>query len=125
MHPPANLSQSRARSYPNNFPRLVPELSQTQVNVDFTTTAESFRRLPILITKSKMSAPVENVPTTDAAVTDVAATLADTSISGKADTKANDDNHASAVEGRRLYIGNLAYATSEGKLTEFFKGYLV
>ncbi|ELQ43404.1 hypothetical protein M0657_007381 [Pyricularia oryzae] len=72
-----------------------------------------------------MSAPVENVPTTDAAVTDVAATLADTSISGKADTKANDDNHASAVEGRRLYIGNLAYATSEGKLTEFFKGYLV
>ncbi|TLD13765.1 uncharacterized protein PgNI_03750 [Pyricularia grisea] len=72
-----------------------------------------------------MSAPVENVPTTDAAVTDVAATLADTSISGKADNKANDDNHASAVEGRRLYIGNLAYATSEGKLTEFFKGYLV
>ncbi|TLS29819.1 hypothetical protein PpBr36_01261 [Pyricularia pennisetigena] len=72
-----------------------------------------------------MSAPVENVPTTDAAVNDVAATLADTSISGKADNKANDDNHASAVEGRRLYIGNLAYATSEGKLTEFFKGYLV
>lgn len=28
-------------------------------------------------------------------------------------------------EGRRLYIGNLAYATTEGDLNEFFKGYLV
>ncbi|KAL8409686.1 hypothetical protein RB594_007946 [Gaeumannomyces avenae] len=71
-----------------------------------------------------MSAPVENVPV-DAAVSEVTTALADTSISGKADTKANDNNHASAVEGRRLYIGNLAYATSEGKLKEFFKGYLV
>jgi RNA recognition motif-containing protein len=32
---------------------------------------------------------------------------------------------ASAAEGRRLYIGNLAYATTEGELTNFFKGYLV
>lgn len=32
---------------------------------------------------------------------------------------------ASAEEGRRLYIGNLAYATTEGELKEFFKGYLV
>ncbi|MCJ1362068.1 hypothetical protein MMC16_001170 [Acarospora aff. strigata] len=32
---------------------------------------------------------------------------------------------ASAAEGRRLYIGNLAYATSEGELREFFQGYLV
>jgi len=32
---------------------------------------------------------------------------------------------ASAAEGRRLYIGNLAYATSEGELKEFFQGYLV
>ncbi|KAI9696464.1 MAG: hypothetical protein M1836_005742 [Candelina mexicana] len=32
---------------------------------------------------------------------------------------------ASAAEGRRLYIGNLAYATTEGELTTFFKGYLV
>jgi len=31
----------------------------------------------------------------------------------------------SAAEGRRLYIGNLAYATSEGELKEFFKEYLV
>jgi len=32
---------------------------------------------------------------------------------------------ASAAEGRRLYIGNLAYATTEGELKEFFKDYLV
>ncbi|KAI9825103.1 MAG: hypothetical protein M1832_001423 [Thelocarpon impressellum] len=32
---------------------------------------------------------------------------------------------ASAAEGRRLYIGNLAYAATEADLKEFFKGYLV
>ena len=32
---------------------------------------------------------------------------------------------ASAAEGRRLYIGNLAYASTEGELKEFFKDYLV
>ena len=32
---------------------------------------------------------------------------------------------ASATEGRRLYIGNLAYATTEEDLKDFFKGYLV
>lgn len=32
---------------------------------------------------------------------------------------------ASAAEGRRLYIGNLAYATTEEELKEFFKEYLV
>jgi len=30
---------------------------------------------------------------------------------------------ASAAEGRRLYIGNLAYATTEGELKEFFKSF--
>jgi len=30
---------------------------------------------------------------------------------------------ASASEGRRLYIGNLAYATTEAELTQFFSGY--
>lgn len=30
---------------------------------------------------------------------------------------------ASAAEGRRLYIGNLAYATTEDQLKEFFSGY--
>lgn len=37
----------------------------------------------------------------------------------------NDAVLASAAEGRRLYIGNLAYATTEGELKEFFKDYLV
>ncbi|KAI4138920.1 MAG: hypothetical protein LQ341_004449 [Variospora aurantia] len=32
---------------------------------------------------------------------------------------------ASAAEGRRLYIGNLAYATTEGALKEFFAGYSI
>jgi len=31
----------------------------------------------------------------------------------------------SAAEGRRLYIGNLAYATTEGELKDFFKDYLM
>lgn len=30
---------------------------------------------------------------------------------------------ASAAEGRRLYIGNLAYATTEENLREFFTGF--
>ena len=32
---------------------------------------------------------------------------------------------AAAAEGRRLYIGNLAYATTEGELKSFFTGYSV
>jgi RNA recognition motif-containing protein len=74
-----------------------------------------------------MSAIVEKV--TDA-VNDVTATLGKTTISDKSDDKATKAAHdeavlASAAEGRRLYIGNLAYATTEGELQSFFKGYLV
>ncbi|KAK3904034.1 hypothetical protein C8A05DRAFT_42841 [Staphylotrichum tortipilum] len=76
-----------------------------------------------------MSTTVEKVADAGAAaVTDVTNTLANTSISGKAaDDKSatNDAVLASAAEGRRLYIGNLAYATTEGELKDFFKGYLV
>lgn len=63
----------------------------------------------------------------DAAVNDVANTLSNTSISKPADDKtaANEAASASAAEGRRLYIGNLAYATTEGELKDFFKNYLV
>ncbi|KAK1776063.1 hypothetical protein QBC45DRAFT_333832 [Copromyces sp. CBS 386.78] len=77
-----------------------------------------------------MSAVVEKI--TDAAaaaVNDVTNALANTSLTGNksADEKpaANDAVLASAAEGRRLYIGNLAYATTEGELKDFFKGYLV
>jgi RNA recognition motif-containing protein len=75
-----------------------------------------------------MSAIVEKV--TDA-VNDVTAALGNTKISDKpAEDKAAKDAHneavlASAAEGRRLYIGNLAYATTEGELQTFFKGYLM
>lgn len=76
-----------------------------------------------------MSAIVEKV--TDA-VNDVTAALGNTSLSDKpADATAGDKAAhneavlASAAEGRRLYIGNLAYATTEGELTSFFDGYLV
>jgi RNA recognition motif-containing protein len=76
-----------------------------------------------------MSTIVEKV--TDA-VNDVTAALGNTSLSDKqADTdKSTNAAHneavlASAAEGRRLYIGNLAYATTEGELQTFFKGYLV
>lgn len=75
-----------------------------------------------------MSAIVEKV--TDA-VNDVTAALGNTAISAKDDTTAADKSAhteavlASAAEGRRLYIGNLAYATTEGELQTFFKGYLM
>ncbi|KAF2497531.1 RNA-binding domain-containing protein [Lophium mytilinum] len=71
-----------------------------------------------------MSAPVESVT----------AQLANTTLNepsagaeGDKSTSAAQDEAviASAAEGRRLYIGNLAYATTEGELKEFFKDYLV
>ncbi|KAK2766073.1 hypothetical protein FQN54_007588 [Arachnomyces sp. PD_36] len=40
-------------------------------------------------------------------------------------TAQNDAALASADEGRRLYIGNLAYATTEGELKEFFSSYTI
>lgn len=78
-----------------------------------------------------MSAVVEKITdAATAAVDGVSNALANTSLTGNksADEKpaaANDAVLASAAEGRRLYIGNLAYATTEGELKEFFKGYLV
>ncbi|RAL58840.1 hypothetical protein DID88_009150 [Monilinia fructigena] len=80
-----------------------------------------------------MSSIVEKVSD---AVNDVTAALGNTSISDKpaetttgekaADTTTDKEAVlASAAEGRRLYIGNLAYATTEGELQAFFKGYLI
>lgn len=62
------------------------------------------------------------------AVETLADTLATTTIhdgpNGSAAANAAVDAAAiSAEEGRRLYIGNLAYATTEGELKEFFKNY--
>lgn len=76
-----------------------------------------------------MSTAVEKVAdAATTAVNDVTNALANTSISGNAadDKPANNDAVlASAAEGRRLYIGNLAYATKEGELKDFFKDFLV
>jgi len=77
-----------------------------------------------------MSDPVENV-TAQLASTSLDNTTPDNNNS--AGDKATSPNNAaeneaviaSAAEGRRLYIGNLAYATTEGELKEFFQGYLV
>lgn len=78
-----------------------------------------------------MSAIVEKATET---VADVTTALGNTSISdkdneattgGDKSSAAHDAVLASAAEGRRLYIGNLAYATTEGELTTFFKGFLV
>lgn len=68
-----------------------------------------------------------------AAVDNVTADMANTTLdpapAGETADKAvhaeTEANTASAAEGRRLYIGNLAYATTEGELKEFFKDYLV
>lgn len=64
------------------------------------------------------------------AVNELAGSLAATGISNDADVTgsgaaATDPSAASADEGRRLYIGNLAYATTEGELKDFFKAYNV
>ena len=71
-----------------------------------------------------------------AAIDNIANTLANTSIqehisnpaagaSEPTNAAQNETVLAIVAEGRRLYIGNLAYATTEGDLKEFFKGYLV
>lgn len=72
------------------------------------------------------------------AVDNVTEALANTSIAPVANEGANNvtggepinaaENEAviaAAAEGRRLYIGNLAYATTEGELKSFFTGYSV
>ena len=62
------------------------------------------------------------------AVDNLTDNLASASISDPTSTTnaaQNADVIASAAEGRRLYIGNLAYATTEGELKDFFKEYSV
>ncbi|KAI0022769.1 hypothetical protein F4780DRAFT_167390 [Xylariomycetidae sp. FL0641] len=70
-----------------------------------------------------MASTVKEVAET--AVNEVTNAMSNTSLTGTKDESNKDAVHASAAEGRRLYIGNLAYATTEGELKEFFKGYLV
>lgn len=75
-----------------------------------------------------MSAPVEQVTAQMATTTLDNSAPATTESTGaqQQPTAAEDEAvRASAAEGRRLYIGNLAYATTEGELKDFFKDYLV
>ena len=44
---------------------------------------------------------------------------------GLFDADEMDDTDTHRSKGRRLYIGNLAYATTEGELKTFFKEFLV
>lgn len=76
------------------------------------------------------NANTEAVPDTAAApaIEHVTEAFANTSIAtNSADTAEADAAHAahaaSAAEGRRLYIGNLAYSTTDDQLKEFFTGF--
>jgi len=64
------------------------------------------------------------VPDTVETVTD--ALNDDDTLAPKTEISEADAAHAaSAAEGRRLYIGNLAYATTEEQLKEFFEGFSI
>ena len=77
-------------------------------------------------TSANMSAPVEQVTAQMANTTLDKSAPATESTGAQQPTAADDEAvRASAAEGRRLYIGNLAYATTEGELKDFFKDYLV
>lgn len=65
-----------------------------------------------------MSATVDTITDSVAATT-----IDDAPATNGAAAAAADAAAASADEGRRLYIGNLAYATTEEELKEFFKDY--
>jgi len=58
------------------------------------------------------------------AVDNLADNLQNASLEGTEAAQAQQEAiSASAAEGRRLYIGNLAYATTEEQLKQFFSGY--
>ena len=51
--------------------------------------------------------------------------LAAATLNEPATAAQNDAVNAVVAEGRRVYIGNLAYATTEKELADFFTGFLV
>ncbi|KAF8467414.1 hypothetical protein BDZ91DRAFT_680580 [Kalaharituber pfeilii] len=61
----------------------------------------------------------------DNAVENVIVSLEKTTISSPVNNEPDVAHAASATEGRRLYIGNLAYSTTEEQLKEFFNGFSV
>ena len=69
-----------------------------------------------------LQSAVDAVTPALAAVNLVDAPAAPATATEKKDTTAQE---LSAAEGRRLYIGNLAYVTTEDELRTFFEGYQV
>ena len=59
------------------------------------------------------------------AVEEVTAALEKTAIAAPPTTEAYTAHVTSAAEGRRLYIGNLAYSTTEEQLRDFFQEFSV
>ena len=59
------------------------------------------------------------------AVDQITENMAAAHITDPATAAQNDAVSAVVDEGRRVYIGNLAYATTETELSDFFKGFLV
>ena len=116
---PSIYSESRAPSYPvPSVPKLPPTtFNQVNYKGSLQVLPESYIQLwfnRIISSAIKMSSAVENVanPANEAPVDQQ-----------QQQQQASDAAAASADEGRRLYIGNLAYATTEGELKEFFKNY--
>jgi RNA recognition motif-containing protein len=74
-----------------------------------------------------MSASADSVTAqlANASINDTNNTPSDNAGTQQNNTAENEAVLASAAEGRRLYIGNLAYATTEGELKDFFKDFLV
>ena len=122
---PLSTFASRAPSYPSTPSiKTFPQRHQTSLQ------AHKHQQ------RAKLHARSINPTSKMSAVDTVADSLANTHIAPVAPTGANNvtggepinaaENEAviaSAAEGRRLYIGNLAYATTEGDLKEFFTGY--
>ena len=59
------------------------------------------------------------------AVDQVTESMAAANITDPTAPAPTDAVSAVVAEGRRVYIGNLAYATTEEELSDFFKGFLV
>ena len=114
-------STSRALSYP--FP---PSIKPSPTASSRSDSRQRDQIRPISSTSLldiKMSTAVDQVTDSMAAatITDPATVNAN----GESTNAQIDAVNAIVAEGRRLYIGNLAYATTEGELNDFFKGFLV
>ena len=99
----------------------LPESPQQKIQID---NNKKKKRNPFSVSSAfKMSSAVENVTDNLASVNINEAPNGTAPQEQQQQQQPTDAAAASADEGRRLYIGNLAYATTEGELKEFFKNY--